>query len=155
MCKIVKRILTIMFNHNTVHRYWVPVLYFLIWTASLCIGVGNLGPEHRGEINACVIIAWTAFSIFILDTLVNFVDMNSAYHDMQFGSNIFLFSALFLLFIFLSVISSWIFKRTENYIWLPIMLCFMAFSKGCISLCSNNIDIFLFRERAGILDSDY
>jgi len=42
-------------------------------------------PKASDQIDFCVISGWTVYTIFILDTLVYLIDINSEHFDKQFG----------------------------------------------------------------------
>lgn len=143
------------FNHTRIHRYWVPVLYILIWTSSLFVGVAGWLPQACNDMERYIITGWTVYAIFILDTLVYFVDMNSSHFEKQFGSNIFLYMASFLLLVLTTILSSWLLQRYQGISWVVVMIISMALSKACISYFANNLDLFFYKNRGRVLYSTY
>jgi len=142
-------------NHNNIHRYLVPILYILIWTSSLFVGIAGFLPKSDTLTEGYIITGWSIYTIFILDSLVYMIDMNSDNFEKQFGSNIFLFFASFIFLVALTIFSSWLFQKYEDYVWLIVMFAGMAFSKACLSFFANNIDMFFYKKRGEILYSTY
>ncbi len=89
--------MSVMGDNEMIHRYLIPILNTLLWSAGLAIGVFGLLPQADSHSTQFLIAAYSVYILFIFEVLVDFLDILARREEQYFGANIL---GMFGLFVF-------------------------------------------------------
>lgn len=133
-------------NTGFVHSIVVPVIYALIWVVGLSIGLYDLLPQVYSKIGYGLVVAYSVYCIFLMESLVFIIDLGITERDWDFilkPNMIMAFQIMVFVVIFLISGLLYIVSDTLS-LWLIVL--FMGLHKFVMAYFGNNVHRYLSGE---------
>ncbi|HJG76943.1 hypothetical protein [Phocaeicola barnesiae] len=140
-------------NDIKIHRILIPILNTLVWAIGLLMGIFGFMPKINVWQTQLVIGGWTVYFIFLLETVIYYLDLSVYHADRQFGSNVLIFISAVLLTTISAIFFGWLFIQYNQILVLGAMICSMIASKAIMVFMSNNLDFCFFKSKGLIYNS--
>lgn len=140
-------------DDTKIHRILIPILNTLVWAIGLSMGIFGFMPKVTVWQTQLVIGGWTVYFIFLLETVIYYMDLSVLHADRQFGSNVLIFISAVFLTIISSIFFGWLFIQYEQILAFGGMICSMIASKAVMAFMSNNLSLCFFKSKGLIYSS--
>lgn len=140
-------------DNTKIHRILIPILNTLVWAIGLSMGIFGIMPKVTVWQTQLVIGGWTVYFIFLLETVIYYMDLSVHHADRQFGSNVLIFISAVFLTIISAIFFGWLFIQYEQILAFGGMICSMIVSKAVMAFMSNNLNLCFFKSKGLIYSS--
>lgn len=148
-------VISVMKDNEMIHRYLIPILNTLLWSAGLAIGVFGLLPQADSHSTQFLIAAYSVYILFIFEVLVDFLDILARREEQYFGANIFGMFGLFVFIFLIIVLTTFAHIYGSNQVLCKsIILAGMIAHKFLIAFFNKNSQCFLLNIRGQVYNSN-
>lgn len=139
--------MAIVLDDSKIHHILIPILNTLVWAIGLSMGIFGFMPKISVWQTQLVIGGWTVYFIFLLETIICYMDLSVHQADKQFGSNVLIFISAVFLTLVSAIFFGWLFIQYNQILALGAMICSMIASKAVMAFMSNNLNLCFFKSK--------